>query len=208
MEFKIDSHQEEYLNSINFMENRVNEIIKGLSNDLIWFVNYPSIYTFGPQTIESDLKIKDLFPVYETSRGGKLTYHGPGQRTVYLMIDLNKRTKDIKKFVRKIELVILKTLSFYNIEGELNNDHHGVFVQKNMKAHKIASIGLKFKKWTSFHGFSINVRTQLDNYKGIKPCGLNSSDVTSLLDLGIDIDLKEFDDILLGVLKEEFEEKC
>ena len=124
------------------------------------------------------------------------------------MIDLNKRTKDIKKFVRKIELVILKTLSFYNIEGELNNDHHGVFVQKNMRAHKISSIGLKFKKWTSFHGFSINVRTQLDNYKGIKPCGLNSSDVTSLLDLGIDIDLKEFDDILLSVLKEEFEEKC
>ena len=124
------------------------------------------------------------------------------------MIDLNKRTKDIKKFVRRIELVILKTLSFYNIEGELNNDHHGVFVQKNMRAHKIASIGLKFKKWTSFHGFSINVRTQLDNYKGIKPCGLNSSDVTSLLDLGIDIDLKEFDDILLSVLKEEFEEKC
>ena len=77
-----------------------------------------------------------------------------------------------------------------------------------MRAHKIASIGLKFKKWTSFHGFSINVRTQLDNYKGIKPCGLNSSDVTSLLDLGIDIDLKEFDDILLSVLKEEFEEKC
>lgn len=208
MEFKIDSHQEEYLNSVNLMENRVNEIIKGLSSDLIWFVNYPSIYTFGPQTVESDLIIKDLFPVYETSRGGKLTYHGPGQRTVYLMIDLNKRTKDIKKFVQRIELVILKALSLYNITGELNSDHHGVFVQKDMRAHKIASIGLKFKKWTSFHGFSINVRTQLDNYRGINPCGLNNSDVTSLLDLGIDIELKEFDGILLDILKEEFVLKC
>ena len=208
MEFKIDKHQEEYLNSINFMENRVNEIISGVSSDLIWFVNYPSIYTFGPQTIVSDLKLKDLFPVYETNRGGKLTYHGPGQRTVYLMIDLNKHTRDIKKFVKKLELVILETLSFYSVEGELNSNHHGVFVEKDMRPHKIASIGLKFKKWTSFHGFSINVRTKLDNYRGINPCGLNSNDVTSLLDLGIDVDLRDFDDILLNILKNEFIDKC
>ncbi len=207
MELKISTNPQDYLECLKNMENRVSQIIENKSDELVWMLNHPTIYTSGSKDNKDDLLDSHSFPVIQTNRGGKYTYHGPGQRVVYLMLNLNNRTKDIKKFVSSIESIIINTLKTFNIEGISLTKHHGVFVKKiDNKYYKIASIGLKFKKWVTYHGFSININPNLSHYKGIRPCGLDSECVTSLYDLGFDIDIEDFDDILVKNIFDTFNE--
>ena len=196
MEIKIDNSAQDYLKSLKYMENRVNEIIKNQNDELVWLLSHPAIYTSGSTDHRSDLLNNNKIPVIKTNRGGKYTYHGPGQRVVYLMINLNNRKKDIKFFVNQIEKLIIEILSNFHIVAEAIPDHHGVFVKKdNGQLYKIASIGLKVKKWVTYHGIAVNINTDLQKYKGIIPCGISDFPVNSLYELGIETSIKNFNSI-------------
>ncbi len=205
MEIKIDKSAQDYLKSLKYMENRVNEIIKNQNDELAWLLSHPAIYTSGSTDHKSDLLNNNKIPVIKTNRGGKYTYHGPGQRVVYLMINLNNRKKDIKFFVNQLEKLIIEILSNFHIVAEAIPDHHGVFVKKdNGQLYKIASIGLKVKKWVTYHGFSININPDLSHYEGIRPCGMSSKFVTSFSDLGYNIKSKEIDKTIETTLVKYF----
>ena len=205
MEFKIDTLPQDFNTSIQSMEKRVNDIIYKTKGEMTWILNYPAIYTCGASRNDSDLLNSSKFPIFKTNRGGKYTYHGPGQRIIYLMIDLNQRNKDIKKFMKLIENIILKILERFGVKGILCNENHGIFIKKDDgDLYKIASIGLKFKKWVSYHGFSFNLDPNLEHYSGINPCGLDSKNVTSLSDIGIEIDKEIFDDFIMEEVNNAF----
>jgi lipoyl(octanoyl) transferase len=165
-------------------------------------VEHPPLYTGGASAKEKDLLDKNSFPVYRTRRGGKFTYHGPGQRVAYVMLDLNKRERDVRSFVEFLERWIIATLQEFNIEGEIRPDRVGVWIRRkdkekgadgNFLEEKIAAIGLKLRKWVSFHGISININPNLDHFSGIIPCGAENFGVTSFKDLGISVTMDEFD---------------
>ena len=205
MEFKIETLPQDFNKSIKTMEKRVSNIIAKNQDEMAWILDYPSIYTCGAGENKSDLLENSKFPIFKTNRGGKYTYHGPGQRIIYLMIDLNQRNKDIKEFMKLIENIILKILKRFGVKGVLGNDHHGIFIKKDDgNLYKIASIGLKFKKWVSYHGFSFNLNPNLDHYSGINPCGLDSKNVTSLSDIGIEFDNEIFDEIIIEEINNIF----
>ena len=204
MEFKISKELEDYRNSINFMDSHINNMISNGQEELIWLLEYPNIYTYGPLSNKKDLLKPEKFPVIPSERGGQYTYHGPGQRVVYLMINLKEKSRDIKKFIFLIENIIIETLNRIGLKAETSSEHHGIFIKKNNELYKIASIGMKFKKWISFHGFSLNVDPDLENYKGIRPCGLNNNLVTSVKNEGITIEKKLIDDILIDEIKNHF----
>ncbi len=162
----------------------------------------PPLYTGGASAKEKDLLDKDSFPVYRTRRGGKFTYHGPGQRVAYVMLDLNKRERNVRSFVEFLEKWIIATLQEFNIEGEIRPDRVGVWISRKDKAmgadgvfveEKIAAIGLKLRKWVSFHGISININPNLNHFSGIIPCGAENFGVTSLKDLGVSVTMDDFD---------------
>ena len=201
MKIKIEKLPIEYSDSLEFMESYVKRIINNNASDLAWIIEHPNIYTYGTLANKKDLLNPDIFPVIKTNRGGEFTYHGPGQSVVYLMVNLEKQTKDIKLFINSIENLIINVLSQVGLPAVKNNAHHGIFIKHNEKIYKIASIGVKFKKWISSHGFSINVNPNLSNYSGIRPCGLENNLVTSIANEGINIDHKLFNDILIEELK-------
>ena len=194
MRWKISNSLEDYDSTINFMESEIIKIFNNQLDDLTWLLEYPSLYTAGLTSNPVDLLEKDRFPVHQSKRGGKYTYHGPGQRVVYPLINLNKREKDIGKYISNLETVIIGTLRHIGIKGETNKDHHGIFVRKkNNQSYKIASIGCRFKNWISYHGFSINLNPKLEHYNGINPCGLDNKNVTSIEDLGKNVTKTELD---------------
>ena len=204
MEYKISSSPVDYQFSTNYMEKYVNNLLNNESADLAWILEHPSIYTYGQLSNKNDLINPNLFPTIKTKRGGQYTYHGPGQKVVYLMVNLNRYKKDIHYFINSIENLIINILSNVNIKAIKDDKYRGIFIKKNKELYKIASIGMKFKKWISFHGFSININPQLSHYKGIRPCGLDSNLVTSIENEGIKIANKDFDDIIISELKKIF----
>jgi len=205
MEFKIDTLPQDFKASIQSMEKRVNDIIDQTEEEMTWLLNYPAIYTCGASKNDDDLLDSSKFPIFKTNRGGKYTYHGPGQRIIYLMVDLNQRNKDIKEFMKLIENIILKILKRFGVNGVLNHEHHGIFIKKDDgNLYKIASIGVKFNKWVSYHGFSFNLNPNLEHYSGINPCGLDNKNVTSLSDIGIEFDKEIFDDIIIEEINNAF----
>ena len=205
MEFKIDTLPQDFNSSIKSMEIRVDSIINQTEDEMAWILNYPAIYTCGASENKNDLLDHSKLPIFKTNRGGKYTYHGPGQRIIYLMINLNQRNRDIREFVKLIENIILKILERLGINGIIDHKHHGIFIKKDDgNLYKIASIGVKFKKWVSYHGFSFNLNPDLEHYSGINPCGLNNKNVTSLSDIGIEVDNETFDDITIEEINNTF----
>tara|TARA_B100000579_G_scaffold248450_1_gene204107 strand:+ start:16 stop:639 length:624 start_codon:yes stop_codon:yes gene_type:complete len=167
--------------AVKKMEERVNSIInKKAKNELIWFLEHPSIYTGGSSFKQNEI-LDNSIDVIKTSRGGKITWHGPGQLICYLVIDLNKRKKDIRKFINLIENVIIKTLNDYKIESFSDRKNIGIWYKKKNKIFKVASIGIRVKNWVAYHGFSININNNLNSYKKIIPCGINNREVINLL---------------------------
>ena len=173
-----------YLDAISFLEKRVEKIIKKQEKELIWILEHPSIFTAGTSYNEKDIIDKKI-DIIKTSRGGKITWHGPGQLICYLVIDLNKRKKDIRKFVRIIEKSIIESLDEIGVSSQSDRKNIGIWVKSNKKDKKIAAIGIKVKKWIAYHGFSLNVDNDLSNYKKIIPCGVRDKGITSLKELNI-----------------------
>lgn len=198
-----------YADAEAFMEARVAAIREGSANELVWLVEHPPLYTAGTSAREEDLLTPDRFPVYKTGRGGEFTYHGPGQRVAYVMLDLKRRREDIRAFVAALEEWIIRTLDSFNVKGERREDRVGVWVMRpekprladgSMAEDKIAAIGIRLRRWVSFHGISINVEPELENFGGIVPCGISNYGVTSLVDLGLPVTIDDLD----LALKEKF----
>ena len=193
------------------MEKRASQIYTGEKPECVWLLEHPEIYTAGTSAKDSDLKDPNRFPVKKTNRGGQYTYHGPGQRVAYVLLNLNVRGKDIKKYVHNLELWAIKTLSKYDIVGETRSGRVGIWVQRpeqpllsngTIPEDKIAAIGVRLRKWVTFHGLSINFDPELSHFDGIVPCGISEHGVTSLIDLGVKTKIDELD----NNLKESFEE--
>ncbi|MBI04743.1 MAG: hypothetical protein CMI96_02885 [Pelagibacteraceae bacterium] len=198
IELKHSSQAINYEYAVQFMQKRVDLILTKCEKELIWFLDHNHIYTQGATSKDNEIIKKINVPILKANRGGKTTYHGPGQRVVYLMIDLNKRKKDIRRFISLIENTIINLLSSYKIESTTFRDRVGVWVIKNQgqtlkKEMKIAAIGLRIKKWVTYHGLSFNIKPELKYYEYIKACGLSNYQNTSLKQLGINVSSETFD---------------
>ncbi|WCR58701.1 MAG: Octanoyltransferase [Wolbachia endosymbiont of Ctenocephalides felis wCfeF] len=190
----------DYNHAVKFMEAKIQRIYDSLSDELVWLLQHPPLYTAGISATDDDI-VEKLFPIYKTGRGGKYTYHGPGQRIIYLMLDLRKRNKcNIKLYIRDLSNWIINVLKHFNIFGEFKEERIGIWVNKNGVEEKIAAFGIRIRKWITYHGIALNVSPDLSHYRGIIPCGLKDYGVTSMKELGVEVSLSELDDIL----KKEF----
>jgi len=179
IEIKKSTKLIEYKEAIDFIEKRVIQVQQNKLSELIWILEHPSTYTAGTGFDEKDILDKSI-KVVKTNRGGKITYHGPGQTICYFVIDLNKKKKDIRKFTKIIEKTITETLDEYKINSFNDNANIGIWVNHEKKIKKIAAIGIRIKKWIAYHGFSINVNNNLENYNKIIPCGIKDKDIINL----------------------------
>ena len=168
-----------YNKAIQFLEKKVNKVIDNKSNELIWILEHPYTFTGGKTYNKSEIIDKKI-NIIDSARGGKITWHGPGQLICYFVIDLNKRKKDIRKFLSVIENTIIETLKKYNINSFSDRKNVGIWVKKNNKTKKVAAIGIRVKKWVAYHGFSLNINNDLDSYKKIVPCGIKDKGVINL----------------------------
>ena len=182
IEVKISKKKIDYNFAINYMEKRLDKVIKGEKFELLWILEHNSIYTCGIRSDKKNILNKGI-KVIKTNRGGKITHHGPGQKIIYFVINLNKRKKDIRYLLTKIEKCIIKILKHYKINSFSDRKNVGIWVKEKKNIKKIAAIGIKVKKWVAFHGFSINVDNDLDYYKNIIPCGINDKGITRIKDL-------------------------
>jgi lipoyl(octanoyl) transferase len=199
-----------YDDAVAEMEMRAGLIADGLARERVWLVEHPPLYTAGTSARDEDLIAPGRFPVHRSGRGGQYTYHGPGQRVAYVMLDLKRREPDLRRFVAALESWLIATLDSFNIRGERREDRVGVWVRRPEKApvlgqgsaeDKIAAIGIRVRRWVSFHGISLNVEPDLSHFDGIVPCGVSGHGVTSLVDLGLPLTMADVD----SVLREEFE---
>lgn len=184
----------DYAEAVTRMERRVADIRAGVADELVWLVEHPPLYTAGTSASDEDLIDKARFPVYRSGRGGQYTYHGPGQRVAYVMLDLNSRGKDVRGFVDNLEQWIINTLAAFGVTGERRDDRVGVWVvREGGREDKVAAIGVRVRKWVTYHGISINLNPELAHYAGIVPCGIGEHGVTSLRDLGLETNMAELD---------------
>ena len=189
----------DYEKSVEFMKSRVSEIITESKEELIWFLNHDHIYTQGTSASKNEILKKNKIQIVKTNRGGKTTYHGPGQRIIYFIINLNKRKKDIRQFISIIESSLMEFLKMYNVDSTTYKNRVGIWVtgkngEKFSKEEKIGAIGLRLKNWITYHGLSFNINPDMKNYKYINACGLENYRNTSLQELGININEKRFDE--------------
>ena len=185
-----------YFDAIKFLEKRVAKIIKNEAKELIWILEHPSIFTAGTSYKKSEIIDKSI-DLIETSRGGKITWHGPGQLICYLAINLNNRNKDIRKFLNIIENSIILSLKSFGIQSYSDRKNIGIWTKINNKEKKVAAIGIKVKKWITYHGFSININNDISNYKKIIPCGIKNKDVTTLKE----INNQNYNDLSVEIIK-------
>ena len=192
----------DYREAERWMEARATAIANGTARECIWLLEHPPLYTAGTSAKPADLTDPDRFPVYETRRGGQYTYHGPGQRVAYTLLDVGKRGRDVRAFVQSLEAWVIATLAEFNLRGEIRAGRVGVWVARPDKPpqpdgspaeDKIAAIGIRLRKWVSFHGLSINVEPDLSHFDGIVPCGIAEHGVTSLVDLGLPVTMDDVD---------------
>jgi lipoyl(octanoyl) transferase len=202
-----------YEDAIATMEREVAAIADGDAGELVWLLEHPPLYTAGTSANTSDLIEPDRFPVYETGRGGEYTYHGPGQRVAYVMLDLKRRRQDVRAYVAALEQLVIRTLDLMNVRGERREDRVGVWVRRpekprlfdgNVAEDKIAALGIRLRRWVSFHGLSINVDPDLTHFSGIVPCGISTYGVTSLVDLGMLVMMQDVDVRLRQAFEEIF----
>tara|TARA_X000000368_G_C22880116_1_gene644908 strand:- start:188 stop:817 length:630 start_codon:yes stop_codon:yes gene_type:complete len=173
-----------YIDSMKILEERVIDVYNGKKDEFLWILEHPSVYTGGISSDKKDLLNKKI-KIIKTNRGGKYTYHGPGQRVVYFVLNLNKRKKDIRKLVSLIESCIIKVLKSYGVESFADKKNVGIWITHNGKVKKIAAIGIRVKKWIAYHGFSINVNNDLSMYDSIIPCGIRDKGIINLKKIGI-----------------------
>jgi lipoyl(octanoyl) transferase len=208
VEWAVSDAPVEYEQAVAAMEARAEAIASGTARELVWLVEHPPIYTAGTSAKPEDLLTTDRFPVFATGRGGQYTYHGPGQRIAYVMLDVGRRGRDVRAFVQALEGWVIETLDRFNIRGEVRPGRVGVWVRAPQKGpgaeEKIAAIGIRLKRWVSLHGLSINVEPDLSHFSGIVPCGLAEHGVTSLAGLGLIVAMAEVDMALAETFEERF----
>ncbi|MED5368608.1 MAG: lipoyl(octanoyl) transferase LipB [Pseudomonadota bacterium] len=191
------------------MEAHIEAMRAGECGELLWFLEHPPLYTAGTGAQESDLLSPQKLPVFKSGRGGQFTYHGPGQRVVYVMLDLNQRGRDVRQFVKQLQNWIIHALNECGLKTRADNTHIGVWVDRpdlgEKRADKIAAIGIRLRKWISFHGISINLSPDLKHFSGIIPCGITDQNVTSLEALGMNISMAELDEALIKTFQTSFE---
>ncbi|MEM6307395.1 MAG: lipoyl(octanoyl) transferase LipB [Pseudomonadota bacterium] len=192
----------DYDDAVAWMEDRAHRVATGTAAEAIWLVEHPPLYTAGTSAKPDDLIDPNRFPIYTSARGGQYTYHGPGQRVVYTILNVGKRGRDVRAFVKQLERWTIATLDQFNITGHIRDGRVGVWVERpdkpalatgHMAEDKIAAIGIRLRKWISFHGLSINVDPDLGHFTGIVPCGITDYGVTSLLDLGLPVTMTDVD---------------
>ena len=197
VEWRVTDGKVAYPAAVAAMEAQVAEIAAGRAPELVWLIEHPPLYTAGTSAKAGDLLVGDRFPVFQSGRGGQYTYHGPGQRIAYVMLDLNRRKPDIRRFVAALEEWIIRTLAAFNVKGERHNDRVGIWVPRPDKGlgreDKIAAIGIRIRRWVTFHGIALNVDPVLDHFSGIVPCGIREQGVTSLADTGVLASMAEVD---------------
>lgn len=192
----------DYDEAVAFMEARADAIARGEADEAIWLLEHPPLYTAGTSAKPDDLTEPDRFPVYEAKRGGQYTYHGPGQRVAYVMLNVGERGHDVRRFVQDLETWVIAALAEFNVTGEIREGRVGVWVGRpekpcavdgSVREDKIAALGIRLRKWVSFHGLSINVDPDLGHFSGIVPCGIRGHGVTSLVDLGLPVTMADVD---------------
>ena len=192
----------DYASAVRFMEDRAAAIAEGTAEECIWLLEHPPLYTAGTSAKPGDLTDPDRFPVHTSKRGGQYTYHGPGQRVVYVMLDVGRRGRDLRRFVEQLEEWVIATLDEFNVRGEIRCGRVGVWVARPDKPltvtgataeDKIAAIGIRLRKWISYHGIAINALPILSHFSGMVPCGITEYGVTSLVDLGLPVSMNDLD---------------
>jgi lipoyl(octanoyl) transferase len=201
----------DYLDAVDFMERRVAAIHEGSAPEIVRLLEHPPLYSAGTSARAEDLLEPDRFPVFTTGRGGQHTYHGPGQLVGYVMMDLNRRNRDVRKFVRNLESWLIETLATFGVTGERRDGRVGIWVDlgpSHSGEHrevKIGAIGVRVRRWVSYHGVSLNVEPNLDHFSGIVPCGISDHGVTSLVDLGITVTMDEVAAAMRGTYEHVFD---
>ncbi|WP_245501913.1 lipoyl(octanoyl) transferase LipB [Mesorhizobium sp. M2A.F.Ca.ET.039.01.1.1] len=213
VEWVIEPGLTSYPDALAFMEARAVAIRSGAAGEMVWLVEHPPLYTAGTSARGEDLIDPDRFPVFAAGRGGEYTYHGPGQRVAYVMLDLKRRREDVRAFVAALEQWIIETLAAFNVRGERREDRVGVWVVRpdrpalldgSPAEDKIAAIGIRLRRWVSFHGIAINVEPDLGHFSGIVPCGVSDHGVTSLVDLGLPVTMADLDLALKAAFEDVF----
>ncbi len=202
VEWKTSDGLVPYTEALSFMEARAEAIARGTAGECIWLLEHPPLYTAGTSARPEDLRDPDRFEVHQTKRGGQYTYHGPGQRVAYVMLDVGKRGRDVRCFVRDLEAWVIAALAEFGVTGHIRDGRVGVWVERpgrppladgRIAEDKVAAIGIRLRKWVSFHGLSINLEPDLSHFDGIVPCGITEYGVTSLVDLGLPVTMHDLD---------------
>jgi lipoyl(octanoyl) transferase len=207
----VSSGYVDYPAAVAAMEARAAAIAEGRAGELVWLLEHPPLYTAGVSAKPGDLLEPNRFPVFQSGRGGQFTYHGPGQRVAYVMLDLNARGRDVRAFVASLEAWLIGALEAFNVKGEVREGRVGVWVERRQpgvpaREDKIAAVGVKLRRWVSFHGIALNVEPDLSHFGGIVPCGVTEHGVTSLVDLGLPVTLDEADAALKASFRQVFGE--
>lgn len=202
--WEIADHPVAYPEAMARMDMEVAAIGRGAAPERVWLLEHPPLYTAGTSAKEEDLVAPGNFPVFKSGRGGQYTYHGPGQRIAYVMLDLKRRGSDVRAFVAGLEQWIIDTLDAFNVKGERREDRVGVWVRRGGREDKIAAIGIRVRHWVTFHGISINVDPNLSHFDGIVPCGVREHGVTSLVDLGLPVSMADVDLALKAAFRRTF----
>lgn len=211
VEWAVSNNPIDYETAVSFMESRVRGIIENSTAELVWLLEHPPIYTAGTSAKSQDLLDENRFEVFETGRGGEFTYHGPGQRVAYIMLNVGKRGRDVRAFIEQLQNWVIETLDCYKISGEIRTDRVGVWVNRPDKGldreEKIAAIGIRLKRWVSYHGISLNISPNLEHFTGITPCGIDHPNygVTSLRDLGLSNSMHDVDQSLRKCFEKVFQ---
>ena len=205
MEIKISKKPVSYNKAMKFLNDRVNDVHNDKNDELIWILEHPNLYTAGVSAVNNDLLDKNKFPTFKTNRGGKWTFHGKGQKIIYFIINLNKRGKAIRALVNKIEDIIILSLKEINIKAHKDKNNIGIWVNANGEEAKIAAIGIRVKKWIAYHGFSLNVNVNKNNYKGIIPCGIKNKGIANISDFTKNIDNEKLNKILIKNFLNQFQ---
>lgn len=204
VEWRIADEPVSYPEAVAEMEARIAAIQDGTAPELVWLLEHPPLYTAGTSAKPEDLLDAGRFPVYASGRGGQYTYHGPGQRVAYVMLDLKRRNADVRCYVKDLEEWVIRTLARFNVTGERRDGRVGIWVAEGGHEDKIAAIGVRVRRWVTYHGIAINVDPDLDHFSGIVPCGIAQHGVTSLWRLGVTPTLAEVDSALMATFDEVF----
>ncbi|RAU23270.1 lipoate-protein ligase B [Paramagnetospirillum kuznetsovii] len=205
VEWRISDHPVDYLDAVAEMEARVAAIRAGTAPELVWLLEHPPLYSAGTSADPRDLVDPERFPVFESGRGGQYTYHGPGQRVAYVLLDLKRRGPDVRAYVHALEEWIIRTLDRFVVKGERRCGRVGIWVDRgNGREDKIAAIGVRVRHWVTFHGIALNLDPNLSHFEGIVPCGIREHGVTSLWDLGLTPTMEDLDCALMSTFPEVF----